>query len=212
MKTSSSRFLLSILLILLAAAAAVAGVSLAFRGRTAEPRLISASGDPAGIAGEFLDTLCSGDYAGAAAFCAGGLPSEEIPQDEEAAALYACMKDCWAWESAGELRREGILAYFPVTLTTLDITAFTADMNADVNAVLARCVEEAAHESDIYDENNSFRDEVVQRAWKEVWLGRLELAESFTVTADTELMLRYGEHGWVVVPDAALLDILAGML
>lgn len=212
MKKLSPHIFLTVVLAGLAVVIAAVGIALAFGGRTAEPRLISASGDPATTAETFLNTLCSGDYSAASALCAGGLPSEEIPQDEEAAALYECMKASWAWASAGELRREGISACLPVTLTTLDISALTADMNADVNAVLARYVEEADYASDIYDENEHFRDEVVQRAWKEVWDSRLSRASEFTVTADTELTLRYGESGWIVVPDGALLNILAGKL
>ena len=204
------RLALFVVLLLLAFAAALSGFALTLRAVDAEPILLSSSGEPEDTARAFLDTLCAGDYAAAAEYCVGGLPSEQTPQEGEEAELYAAMKASWAWERVGEAEKNGIYAALPVEISALDVAALSEGMNDEVNALLARYVDEAERVADVYDESGSYRSEVVARVWDEVWHGRLARAEEFVRSAETVLTLRYTEEGWRVLVSDELLNLLSG--
>ncbi len=189
-------------------AALLAVLCFAAGGRAA-PALLSDPGDPGAVSAAFLDSVCAGDYEAARALCP-ELPAEGSCGDGDAGRVYERLRALRSWESAGACRRDGIYAAQPVRFTYLDVDALTADMQSDVNALLARRVEEAERASDVYNEDRSYRDEVVRRAWEEALDARLAAAERYTAVAEFPLGLTYENGAWRVECGAELLRALAG--
>lgn len=200
----------SLPLFLVAVLCAAAAMGLVRTGPGSEPLLLSSAGRCEDTAEAFFDTLCAGDYESASSYCRNGLPREEPPAEEDAAALYALLRESWSWEAAGEAEQSGIHARIPVRFTALSPEALCADLKGDVNALLSRYVEEAALSSDIYDEAGQYRESVVMRAWDEAFSARLSRAAEFTETRELSVELVYEGGRWQIVPSSELLAAMAG--
>lgn len=209
---SAFRNIPALILALLALLTAVIGLSLCLSAPGKEAALLSAEGDPDAEAAAFLNTLCSGDYAAASACVLGGLPAENAPTEEDAAKLYAAVRESWAWESAGETIVSGTNAVKNIRFSYLDVNSLTAGMNADVNTLLAQYVEAAGKASEVYNDDNSYREEVVLRAWNEALDARIAEAADHIVTVPMELELTYADSAWQVIGSDTLLRAMAGGL
>lgn len=206
----TSRALPAVLWGALAAAVAMLALRLCLAAPGATPLLLASAGDPGDTAAAFLDTLCAGDYAGASAYVLGGLPAEEPPTDADAARVWARVRESWRWEREGEAIVVGTGARQAIRLSCLDAQALTAGLTDDVNARLARYVEQAALASEVYNADNSYREEVVLRAWNEALDARLSAADGSLVTTALELELRYADGAWQVLGSEALMRALSG--
>lgn len=202
-KTASLYFSVALLSVL-------AALLLCFLGPTATPLLLWDAGDPVESAEQFLAALNGGDYAAASALCRSPLPAETAPDGEDAAALYALLKESWHGEVSGDARREGDRAFVPVRFSALDPAALTEGLKDDINALLEQYVEEARLASDVFEEDGSYREAVVLRAWKAALNARMERAGDYVSERDMTLTLRYSHRTWQIVPDRELLSALAG--
>ncbi|MBE6969777.1 MAG: hypothetical protein E7442_06660 [Ruminococcaceae bacterium] len=175
-----------------------------------KPLILSVSGSPEDTVTAFMDELCRGSYEAASACCLVPLPDENAPTDTDAALLYRVLRENTDWELSGALRRSGRLAQAEILLHQPDAAALTADLKEAVLARLSEYVEEAAHSSDIYKEDGSYRDEVVMQAWDDALQGRLDLREEYMTTTFLLLSLTAEDGSWKIVPDEALIRALSG--
>ncbi len=203
----------STVLMLLALAAAAAGVWLSFFGQGRSALLLGDAADPADTVQAFFTAVCAGHYDEANALLSGysTLGLENEPADENARALWALVRGGCEWESVGEARREGLCAEQDVVFRTPDADALLDGIDTDVNTLLARRVEDARRSEEIYNDDGSYRREVVLAVYDEALAARLggEVPQrSFSLTAELE----YQDGVWKITPTRALLTALSGGL
>lgn len=201
--------------LLLGAAAlitACAALLLCLSALGSPPLYLSAKGSAEEVSALFMDSLCAGDYDRAAAYCSTALPEENAPADDDAAMIYAALRESLAWEQAGEVQQKGFRAMVPVRLHHLDMTTLTEGLKEEVNAILAVYVEQAASAADIYNDDGSYRDEVVMRAWNEALETRLSRKDDYMTSTLLPLYLSAGDGSWKAAADEALLRALSGGL
>ena len=169
------------------------------------------SSEPEETVRSFFDSLLAGRY-GEACACLDNytdLGMDAEPEDPAAAELYDALRASYAYELAGEARTEGLSAVQELSFTALDVTALQADLRQEVLANLARYVEERPYH-EVYDENDSYRSEVSEEAYREAVSALLAHSADDLRTETLSLSLHYGESGWRLSADAALLNALNG--
>lgn len=96
-----------------------------------------------------------------------------------------------------------------ISFTYLDSASVTANLRERSQALLNQRVEEAEDVSEIYDENNEYRESVVMEALQEAVKAALQ-EDAETVTVSLTVNLKYQNGTWWVVVDNALLDAFSG--
>lgn len=207
----AKRNILAVLLWLMALAVAAFAIFLTARFPGTEARLLTETEDPMVTAEAFLNALCAGDYATAGSHLQGNpdlgldtLPEEEIPR-----LLNEAFRQSWRW-SPGLLWHKGSEARLPISFTALDLTKLTADLNGDVLASLALRLDSAQRLEELYNEDNTWREDAVLQATEDVLRRRLRHEEEYLSTTQLTLLLRYENRRWLIVPDEMLYEVLAG--
>ena len=158
-----------------------------------------------------LDALCDGDFEQAASIMY-GTPELGIDReaDSEAAQIiweafvdsteYALVGQCYATQNG--LAQD-------LTFTCLDMTSVNKNLRDRSQTLLKERVDRAADVSEIYDENNEYREDVVNRVLKEAIYAALA-EDAVTVTTTVTVYLKYENDRWWVVADQEFLDVLFG--
>ena len=207
----TKRNMLAVLLWLMAMAVAAFAVFLAARFTGTEARILSETEDPMVAAEAFFGALCAGDYAEAASHLQYGpeLGLDTLPEEAVPRLLTEAFRQSWSW-SPGLLWQKGPEARLPVSFTALDLTKLTENLNRDVLASLALRLDSAQRLEELYNEDNTWREEAVLQATEEVLRRRLRHGEEYLTTTQLTLLLRYENQQWVIVPDEMLYAVLAG--
>lgn len=191
-----------------AAAFALAGLG-AQRGVLA----VRAASSPEETVTAFFDALCRGDGKAAAAYLDGGedmnLTAE--PEDEVTAALQSAVRASYACRLLGSAEQKGLEAVQRAEFTALDVGAMQGELREHVLADLERWVEERAYDA-VYDENDQYRPEITDEAYRDAVFAALEHSGDFARTEELTLRLRCDDKGWHILPDAALLRAMNGYL
>lgn len=190
---------------------ALAALLLCLTGPHAAVWVPGGTPDPVPAAEELLSALRRGDYAGLSELCTQPLPAEtELTGD--AAVLYALLKESWDGGVEGSATVTGRDAFVPMYITSLDPEAFGAGLKDDVNVLLSGYVEAADTTAGLYNDDGSYRDELVLRAWDEALSARSAHGEDYLRRTALILQLRYEYGAWHPVPDGTLLSALSGGL
>ncbi len=172
--------------------------------------LLFAKGSAEETVDSFFAHLEKGEYAAASALCTPALPAESVPEAEDAALLYNALCASRQWQRSGEAVCRGNRAEVSGSLTVLDPALLCEGMNADVNEILAAMVAAARVSSEIYNQDGSYREEVVMEAWNRSLAQRLEKAGDYTSVYPLTLQLIYDHGSWRLQPDEALMRSLSG--
>lgn len=160
---------------------------------------------------ELMDALAAGDFTAASKRMYGqpDLGASREPADEMGAMVWDAFVDSISYEFAGDCYATDSGIARDVTVTTMDIPSTTENLTARAHALLTERVETAQDMSELYDEENNFREDLVELV---LWQAMMEsLAEDAqTVTYDVTLKLTYQDGQWWAVPDQALLQALTG--
>lgn len=162
---------------------------------------------------QLMASFAQGDYAGAGK-CLYGQPDlggMGGPEDPTAALFWDAFLDSVSYSFAGDCyAADGGFAR-QVTVTTLDLSAMTADFQSRCQALLSQKVETATEMSELYDEDNNFRqdliDSVVEQAAAEA-----ASQPSQTKTYDITLELVFWDGQWWVRPNGELLRAMSADL
>lgn len=96
-----------------------------------------------------------------------------------------------------------------VTLTCLDVSSVTANLKERSQKMMAQRVTEAEDVSDIYDENNNYREDFVMEVLHDAV--RVALKEDAReMTVNLTVRLSYQDGNWWVVADEALYNAISG--
>ena len=158
-----------------------------------------------------MDAICEGDYETASTYFLGmpSLGSAEAPENVLGAMLWDAFLRSTEYELTGECYATDLGLAQDVSFTYLDTASVTANLRQRAEALLNQRVEDAQDVSEIYDENNEFREELVMEALQEALQAALaEDARTVTVTLTVNLKNQNGQ--WWAVMDTALLDAFSG--
>lgn len=194
---------------LLAVSLAVVGVWLSFDNMNAEPILLEAPEAARKLTVSVMDALCAGEYGQVSQMLYG---QPELGMDQEAAdpvgllfheayeksLSYRVTRDCYA-------TNRGVA--MDVQVSGLDITGLTAMLRQKSQQLLEQRVAEAEDISEVYDENNEYREDVVMAVLYDA-AEQILAGETASISWDLTLECVYENGQWWIVPEEMLLEVI----
>jgi len=203
--------ILSNILLVLGILAALFSGLLAFRGKDAAPGMVKYPADAAAQAEKMMDAICRGDYTAASAAMYGNPGMGTVPENTNLAIelIWTAYLGSMDYEFAGDCYVTDSGVAVDVVVRTLDVPAVIAGMEGYAQELLSRRVAAARDMSDIYDEDNNFRQEILDIVLRDAAVQSLEANQTPKEQTIT-LNLVYEKGQWWVMPDGALQNILSG--
>lgn len=158
----------------------------------------------------FAQALNEGDLQAAAGKIYGqpDLGVSGIPADPETALVWDAFRSSISFAYSGKcfaeqdgLKREG-------SITTLDCSSVLEKLPERTQTLINQKIASASDLAEIYDEDNHFRQELVDQILQEALQQALD-QDGKTVTREVTIRLIRRDGGWWVVPDGALLQALS---
>jgi len=203
----TGRLLLAVSLVL-----ACVGIVISLTCTNREPVALTPLPDPMETVGCFFDGICNQDYAAAYA-CLNGyetLGLENIPEDATAAAFWNLVRENTSWEPASDCSITGTTASVDVAVTAPDLKLLTATLGDDVNTLLELRADEALDPTEIYDENNNFRSELVMELYGNALQALFSQENPAMSTKTVTISMIYSNKEWKITPDSTLFSALTG--
>lgn len=203
-----TRHFLPMLFLLLGCAVGTVSVVLALLSLNRVPLLWRVPEEAALCTQNLMEAICEGDYASASAQLVG---APDLGLDK--ASQSAVEQLLWeAYQGSGGLYVTETGLAQDVQFESLDLAAVLADTKLLWPQLLTSYVEAANSDpdSDIYDENGEFTDEIIQQTLLEAARQALTQEHAAVRTALT-LQLVYKNGHWQVKPTDALLNIIGGI-
>lgn len=159
---------------------------------------------------DFLNAVCKGDWQAAEEIMPGFEAPEAgtAPESSAGQALYQVMTGSLGYSLEGEGWRNRLDAGQDVIISGLDMEKLEQGMNQEINQALEAMVNEAQRASDIYDEDNNFKPQVVEQAFNQVLNARLEALTPYLSQSNLSLELRYSRGKWHLQNADALTSVL----
>ena len=158
-----------------------------------------------------MDSVCSGDFSAAENYMLDhpDLGIDKEPKDEVSKLIWDAFVDSMEYSFTGECyaTNDGIAQN--VTFTCLDITSVTANLRDRSQALLKARVDAAEDTSEIYDENNEYRTDLVNKVLQQAVEEALA-EDAKLITNVITVNLKYQNEQWWVQADQTLLDTLFG--
>lgn len=203
----------AILFVFAALTVAVGGIWLGFENREAMPVLVQPSQDALLTASTMVEAVADGDYALAGSLILGqpDLGVNRQADGEVGMLLWQLYQDSLEFTPVGECfaTESGVAQGYRVRY--LDLDSVTATLRQRSQKLLEQRVAEAEDVSEVYDENQEYREDVVM----EVLLQATRDAAREDATyleAEFTVNLIYSEGKWWVVSDTQLLAAISGYL
>ena len=210
-KSTLAEIVTSALFAVVGIAVAVAAVAVCGRFAKAEPMLLTPPQEARSSLVTMLDGVCEGDYA-AASGCILGTPSLGVDREaaDELGVLYwDAFVESASYELVGECYATENGVAQDITFNCLDLNSVTGSLRERSQALLEERIENTTDLTEIYDENNDYREDVVMEVLYEA--ARDALAEdAVMITVELTVNLKYQDGKWWVVADKALLDAISG--
>ena len=197
----------------MALAAACTGICLALNNMDSAPVLVQEDPRARQTAQALLDAVSAGDYAAAADYLLGkpALGVDRQAQDVVGVMLWNAYQQSLCFAPAGDCYATATGVAYDYTVRYLELDSVTGTLRQRSQTLLSQRVEEADDMSQVYDENNEYRESFVmavlhaaaQQALKE---DAVYKEETFTVN------LVYRDGAWWAVADDGLLRAISGGL
>lgn len=160
---------------------------------------------------ELRDAVEAADFEAAAKVMYGqpDLGVDHTPEDARSAKVWSAFTDSLSCEFTGACYATESGIARDARVTALDIPSVTGNLNSRAHALLTERVNAATEMEELYDEENNFREDLVEQVLDEA-LDQALLEDAQTVTRDVTLNLIHRDGQWWVVPDQALLQALTG--
>ncbi len=187
------------------------GIRLALTSVQAGPVLVQVPETARERVTAMLDLACAGDFEGAGSLMQGSpsLGAARDPADPAGKVLWDAFVESLSYELVGQLYATDSGVAQDVTITALVPDSVTGGLRGRTQTLLQQRLEEAEDVSQIYDENNNFREDVVLDALLEAT--RQAVAEDGTTqTVQVTVELIYLEGQWWIVVTEDLLRALSG--
>ena len=204
-----SKFFAGIFAVLaIAAAAAVIWVSVT--GLNSTPVLLQASEDALGTVDILMNAVAEGDYNEAGTIMY-GMPDLGVHEASDAVGqlMWDSFVSSISYELVGSFHATDAGLAQDVRITSLDMKAAAEKLGVYAESLLTQRVEEAEDMSQVYDENNDYKESFVMEVLKDAVEDAL--AEDAEMTgAEFTINLVYRDGNWVIVSDSALLAAISG--
>jgi len=197
---------------------AVIGIALAaftiwlsFTFRDATPILISVPEAARDRAQSLMESVCQGNYDAAGKMILGNpqLGVTRIPADPVGQKIWGAFRESFSYELVGECVAidDGLIQ--SVRVMYLDMDPITENLGVRSRELMQEQVDAATDMSQIYNENNEFREEFVFRA---VETAVEEVLAEYTGRVETEIKLHlvYREGRWWVEYSPELIHAISG--
>ena len=176
-----------------------------------QPLLLKPSHEATLQTQDMLDAVCRGDYSAAEQFLLGqpSLGVDRPATDEVGQVFWDTFIKSLSYELQGPCFATGSGLGQAVSITCLDIDATSASLGQRSQALLEELLVSSEDTSDVYDENNEYRKDVVMEVLHQAVQDVLaEDAVYRTTTITVNLVQNDGT--WWILPEDALLSAISG--
>jgi hypothetical protein len=190
---------------------AVSAIWLSVHARTAEPAVIETPKAALEQVQTMMDAFSAGDYT-AAQSCILGNPDlgmERDAADSVGVLIWTAFEKSMTWEMVGECYATNSGLTQKIRVTTLDINAVTAALEANARINIEEAARAAEDYDMIFDENDEYRDEFIRQVLEQTTRDALAQTQA-TVTTEVMLNLVWSEGCWWIVSSEALLSAVTG--
>ena len=201
----------SILLTVVGLSAAAAAVYLCTQFVDAKPMLLTPPDVARSKVIMLMNAVSEGDYeeASQAIYGTPSLGVDREAADEVGVLIWEAFQGSISYELLGECytTEQGLAQ--DVSITCMDVTSVTVNLKERSQTMLEQRVTEAEDVSEIYDENNEYREDFVMEVLRDAVEDALE-EDATKMTVELTVNLSYQDGKWWVVADEALLDAISG--
>lgn len=158
-----------------------------------------------------MEAVAQGDYtaAGNRMYGQPSLGVDRDPADAVGVLIWDAFVDSFTYEFTGDCYATDSGLARNVTITTLDISSVTANLKARSEALLEQRVAEAEDVTEIYDQDNNYREEFVMQVLYDATVQALQEDAAYT-TQELTVNLVYQQEQWWVMPEQPLLRAISG--
>ncbi len=205
-RTTPGAFVFAFLGTLMAAAV----VFICLSQRQAPPRMLLRTKSASQCAEQMLTKVCSGDYAGAAAYLYGNprLGDHQPRSDQVSRQIWDAFIDSLHFELAGEIYATVSGVAQDVQFESLDIPSVTGGLKELAPEILVQRAENAEDMSEIYTDDHEYRDDFTALLLHDA--AAQAIAAGQNTQQKLTLNLIYNDGRWWVLPDRALLNAISG--
>lgn len=205
------KYIASVLLAAIGLTAAAAAVYICTQFVDAEPMLLTPPDEARSKVISLMDAVSEGDYdeASQAIYGTPSLGVDREAADEVGVLIWEAFQNSISYELLGECytTEQGLAQN--VSITCMDVTSVTVNLKERAQTMLEQRVAEAVDVSEIYDENNEYREDFVMAVLRDAVEDALE-EDAREITVELTVKLSYQDGKWWVVADEALLDAISG--
>lgn len=196
---------------LLAGLFAAAVIAAAIFCRDQKPVLLSQPEAAVHRAKALMDAVCNGDFSRAETMLLGNpeLGADRIPEDAVGAMIWDAYVKSLDYELAGEMYATDTGIAQDVKLISMELATATEHLSRRARELLNEEIAAAEDVSELYDENNAYREDLVMEILQEA--ARQALEEDVRYTYQVfPLQLVYRDHQWWGLADQAFLNAVSG--
>ena len=201
----------SYLFAFLAALFAVTAMGLAFFCRDRTPLLGPGTEAAAEQVCILMDAVCSGDFEAAEKLLYGNpeLGADRAPADAAGRMIWQAYVESLDYQLSGDVYATDTGVAQDVKIISMEISTVTAQLASRTGTLLNEKMEAAEDVSELYDENNEYRDDLVAGILEEAVRQALEEDVRYSYRI-VPLQLVYAEDRWQVVADPEFLQAVSG--
>ena len=205
------KYIASFLLAAVGLSAAAAAVYLCTQFVDAKPMLLTPPDVAQSKVVALMDAVSEGDYekASQAIYGTPSLGVDREAADEVGVMIWKAFQDSISYELLGDCytTEQGLAQN--VSISCMDVTSVTVNLKERAQTLLEQRVAEAVDVSEIYDENNEYREDFVMAVLRSAVEDALK-EDAREMTVELTVKLSYQDGSWWVVADEALLDAISG--
>jgi len=131
-------------------------------------------------------------------------------QSEVSQKLFDALCSSISVSLVGDCRIDGLNASQNVRVTFFDISSSAPQLNTIVKEQIDIMLAEVDVASELYDENNEYRQDVVMSVFDKAVAIMLENADDYYITKEFTIELFHDESGWNIKPSDELLACMTG--
>ena len=207
----SVKNLFSILLAAIGLSAAAAAIYLSMNFVDAKPVLLTPPEVARSKVIMLMNAVAEGNYEEASQTIYGtpNLGVDREAGDEVGVMIWDAFEGSVTYELRGDCYTTDQGLAQDLSVTCLDVTSVTANLKERSQSLLEKRVAEAEDVSEIYDENNDYREDFVMEVLHDAVRDALK-EDAKMMTVDLTVKLSYQDGKWWVVADEALYNAISG--
>lgn len=180
--------------------------------RDAQVRIGELPREAAEVSDAFARALNEGDLEAAAQLMYGqpDLGVSAVPETPESALVWDAFCGSISFVYTGEVQTEQSGLVRAGSITAMDVGSVMGKLPECTQELIDQKIATAADVTELYDEENKFREELTSQILREALEQALE-QDSQPVTREVTVRLVNRDGGWWVVPHQNLLQILTGL-